>query len=86
MPRILIRSVMYHRSGLFRLRDWLQKILVGMGEWFPGCTIMHECLSELFPARKTKNFTGFGLSPNIAPFLLDVAPSQVGLRGRFTFP
>lgn len=85
MPRILIRSVMYYRMDLFRLRDWLQKILVGMGGWFPGCTIMHECLSELFPARKTTFFTGFGLSPNVAPFLLVVALSQVGHRGPFTF-
>lgn len=47
---------MYYRRGLFRLRDWLQKTLVGMGEWFPGCTIMHECLSELFPARENDIF------------------------------
>ena len=83
MPRIVNRSLMYYRRGLFRLRDWLHKILVGMGEWFPGCTIKHECLSELFPARKMTFFTSFGLSPRIALFFPVVVASQGDLQGVF---
>lgn len=82
MPRIVIRSMMCYRTSVFCLRDWLHKILVGMGEWFPGCTIMHECLSELFPARKMTFVTGFGLSPKIGPFFLFVALSR-GASGVF---
>lgn len=86
MPRIVNRSLMYYRRGLFRLRDWFHKILVGIGEWFPGCTTKHECLSELFPARKITFFTSFGLSLRIALFFPGRCPLPGGLRGVFRGP
>lgn len=74
---------MYYRGSLFRLNDWLHKKLVGMGEWFSGCTITHECLGELFPARKSTSVSGFGLSPKIAPF----SPGRCPLvQGPFCVP
>lgn len=81
MPRIVIRSMMYYRRGLFRLRDWLHKILVGMREWFPGCTITHECLIQLFPARKENDGFHWFWTFSKNSLLFQLLPSPRGPLG-----
>lgn len=72
---------MYYRRGLFRLRDWFHKILVGMGEWFPGCTTKHELSERAFSSEENDIFHYFWTFSKNCSLFPGRCPLPGGLQG-----